>query len=148
MTHKKVNVCVGETNAAILTGRADLSIWSDEELLRGQRKSKNGKWQGRKPKVVPLALHQELNSRRMQRAREVLNDSLADAVTLFAEVVRDKKAPLDLRMKAAKEITDRVMGRAPEHVHVDVGQSPWERLVIDAIVDTEVIDTTALEDHK
>ncbi len=146
-TNNKISL--GKTNLAILNGEEDVSLWSDEELLRGQRKSKNGRWTGRKPTVVPLALHLELNKRRMSRAREVLDDSLEAAVTLYRDVVQDEDAPLDLRLKAAKEILDRVMGKAPEHVKVRLEPEPWERVLVDSIVyleGDEPIETTGVRD--
>jgi len=143
------NISLGKTNTLILSGAEDVSLWSDEELLRGQKKARNGRWTGRKPTVVPLAVHLELNKRRMSHAREVLDDSLEAAVSLFAEVVRDVDAPLDLRLKAAKEITDRVMGRAPEHVQVHLAPEPWEELLVDSIVSGygDVIDAEVIGDE-
>ena len=150
MTGSGKSISLGKTNAAILNGTEDLSVWSDEELLRGQRKSKNGRWTGRKPTVVPLALHLELNNRRMTAAREELNGNLVAAVALFGQVVNDPNAPLDLRLRAAKEITDRVLGRAPEHVSVHLAPEPWETLLVDSIVDItydgDPIETTGVRD--
>ncbi len=139
------SITLGNTNAAILRGDEDLSTWSDEELLRGQKKAKNGKWMGRPPKVVPLALHHELNHRRMSRAREVLDESLEAAVALFAEVVNDTEAPTDLRLKAAKEIMDRVMGKAPDKVSIRLEPEPWELAVAEVEFVTDAIDTTVAD---
>lgn len=148
------SITLGNTNTAILNGDEDLSLWSDEELLRGQRRARNGRWQGRPPKVVPMAVHHELNRRRMSKAREVLDESLEAAVSLFAEVVKDKDAPLDLRLKAAKEIVDRTMGKAPDTVSIHVEKAPWEEVVEQVefytddddldIVNAVVIDTDTL----
>lgn len=140
---KRALVSLGHTNTAIVNGDEDLSLWSDEELLRGQRRARNGKWMGRPPKVVPMAVHHEMNRRRMSRAREVLDESLEAAVSLFAEVVNDTEAPTDLRLKAAKEIMDRVMGKAPDKVSIRLEPEPWELAVADVeFITDEVIDTT------
>src|SRR5688500_3570828 len=64
---------VGKSNTAILRGEADLSSWSEEELIRGQKRSASGRWQGRPPKVVPKALHDELVKRKMSKAYELLS---------------------------------------------------------------------------
>lgn len=148
------SITLGNTNASILRGDEDLTLWSDEELLRGQRRAKNGRWMGRSPKVVPMAVHHELNRRRMSKAREVLDESLEAAVALFAEVVKDPDAPLDLRLKAAKEIVDRTMGKAPDKVSIHVEQAPWEEVVDsvvlfydeDDIVDAVVVDPWDIQD--
>jgi hypothetical protein len=85
----------------------------------------------------------------MVAAREELNSSLVAAVSLFGEVVNDEDAPLELRLRAAKEITDRVLGRAPEHVSVHLEPEPWERLLVDSLVyidGDEPIETTGVRD--
>ncbi len=92
---------VGKANAAILDGTADLSLWDEEELLRGQRKSRNGKFQGSPPKMVPKKIHDELVKRKLSRAYELLNESIVDAVLVLREVVTDDEADYSDRIKAA-----------------------------------------------
>lgn len=70
------HIRVGESTVAILNGEEDVSLWSDEELTRGQRKDKNGTWVGRPPTVVPKALHDELVRRKMSKAFELLRDNV------------------------------------------------------------------------
>ena len=131
MTGKPVHV--GRINRAILDDKEDLSLWDEEELLRGQRRSRNGDFQGSKPKVVPKRIHDELVRRTLSKAHETLRSSLEDAVTLFATVVRDKNADLKLRLMAAKEIKDSVMGKAPINVDVYVQElKPFEQALLDA----------------
>jgi hypothetical protein len=127
-------VGIGMTNLAILNGDEDLSLWSEEELIRGQRRAKNGKWQGRKPKVVPVAVHNELVRRRLSQAGELLRESLVDAVTLLREVVQDEEAQYSDRIKAATLIMDRVMGKAAEHVTLTLQEEPpWAKVIRAAI---------------
>src|SRR4051794_8597810 len=97
-------ISVGKTSAAILNGDEDLSLWDDEELRRGYRRDKNGIWSGRKPKVVPRAIHDELVRRTLDEAGEVLRDSLVDAVQLYRQILNDVEAPLNLRLQAADKI--------------------------------------------
>jgi hypothetical protein len=113
-------VYIGETNRAILSGAEDLSLWSEEELLRGQRKAKNGRWTGRPPKVVPLRVHEELTRRRLSTAYELLREDLVAAVQVLGEVVRDNEAPTKDRLRAAELIIERVMGKAPVKVELGV----------------------------
>lgn len=124
------HIRVGKTNLALLNGDEDLSLWSDEELIRGQRRAKNGKWQGRKPKVVPIAVHNELVRRRLSQAGELLCESLVDAVTLLRVVVTDEDAQYSDRIKAANLIMDRVMGKAPEKVALTLEDEPlWAKAI-------------------
>ncbi|HVX19210.1 MAG TPA: hypothetical protein VHA73_14360 [Acidimicrobiales bacterium] len=117
---KSNKVSVGKTNLAILNGTEDLSVWSEEELLRGQRRDRNGRWAGRPPKVVPLRVHEELTRRRLDKAYELLRDNLVAAVEVLGEVVQDKKAAPKDRLRAAELIMERVMGKAPMKVEVGV----------------------------
>ena len=49
----RARVRMSDTNTAILRGELDLTAWSEEELIRGQRRARNGHFQGRPPRVVP-----------------------------------------------------------------------------------------------
>lgn len=114
-------VYVGKTNRAILDGEVDLSIWSEEELVRGQRKSASGRWQGSRPKVVPTLLHDELVKRKMTKAYELLSESVLDAVQVLVDVARDKEADPNVRIKAATEILNRTVGKPKENVQLHLG---------------------------
>src|SRR5262245_54429365 len=111
-------VWVGKTNSAILNGTEDVSLWSDEELLRGQRRASNGRWPGRPPKVVPKAIHDEMGRRRMLKAHDLLRDNLLAAVEVLVTIARDKRAEDKDRLKAVGMIMDRVLGKVPERVHL------------------------------
>ena len=117
-------VRVGKTNSAILSGQADLSTWSDEELMRGQKRSKNGNWTGRPPVVVPTLLHQELVRRKMSKAHDLLRDNLVAATEVLIELATDADVESATRLKAATTILDRVLGKAPETVNVELTK-PW-----------------------
>ncbi len=152
MTRKPVYP--GRTNSAILAGDADLREWDDEELLRGQRKSKNGQFHGKPPKVVPMGVHQELTRRRLSKAYELLRDDLVAACQLLGSVVRDDNAPYKDRIKASEIIIERVMGKVPEKIDVAIFPTPLEQafkamlvpddealsLSAEDIVDAELVD--------
>jgi hypothetical protein len=141
-------VKISETSQRILNGTEDLSVWSEEELIRGVRRDKNGRFR-KSPKVIPHAVHQELVKRRMSRAYDLLRESTYDAVQVLVEVAKDKKADTALRVKAAELILDRTLGKAPQHLTLDVN-APWQKLMAQAIVatteDEDVIDGEVVED--
>jgi hypothetical protein len=147
-------VKVSETTQRILNGTEDLSVWSEEELTRGVRRGKDGKFRN-KPKVIPHAVHQELVKRRMSRAYDLLRESTYDAVKVLVEVAKDENADTAVRVKAAELILDRALGKAPQHVSVDVN-APWRQLMAQAIVasvdppgaDEEVVDGELVEDAR
>jgi hypothetical protein len=132
------------TTAMILSGELDVSSWSDEELRRGQRRDRNGKWGGRPPKVIPKAIHNELVKRTYDKASKILQDSLVDAVTLFATIVRDDKADPAVRLKAATIIVERVMGKEPIKVSVTT-QAKWQAAITHSIVSLPAEELLSLE---
>jgi hypothetical protein len=118
------HIRVGKTNLAILNGDMDLSTWSEEELIRGQRRAHTGRFTGRPPKVVPMAVHNELVRRRLSKAADLLNESVVDAVLLLRQVVTDEEANYGDRIKAAQLIVERVMGKTPERIELTM-EPPW-----------------------
>lgn len=129
--------------AAVVYDGASLDDWDDEELLRGRRKNKNGKFNGRPPLVIPAALHKELTRRRFSRAHDLLSDSLVDAAQMLRAVVNDVEVAPEARIHAAEVIFSRVLGRPRESIAVDFtsgpgvsGPAPWEQIVVQAIVGT------------
>ena len=130
MTRYKAEVRVGQANAAILAGAEDLSLWTEEELLRGTRKDKNGKWSGRPPKIVPKAVHQELVQRRMLDAHSLLGENLVKAVQVLVDIATDKRADAAVRVKAASLIMDRVLGKVPDKVMLTEDPEPtWAKAI-------------------
>jgi hypothetical protein len=144
---KRELVQLGKTNSAILNGSADLSLWSEEELIRGQRRSANGKFQGRPPKVVPKALHDELVARKMTQAYNLLNESIYDAVAVLREVALDKDADGAVRIKAATEILNRTMGKPSQEMKLSI-KSQFDEVFEAMIVpdDDYVLDAVSWED--
>ncbi len=136
-------VWVGKANRAILDGTEDLSLWSEEELLRGQRKGRHGRWVGPRPKVVPTAVHQELVQRRMLAAHKLLGENLVKAVQVLATIMEDKRADHGVRVKAATTIIERVLGKVPERIHLapDDPEPTWAKAIragmVQALVPTE-----------
>ena len=105
---------VGQTNLAILRGDEDVSQWTDEELQRGQRRDRNGKWCGRPPKIVPKAVHDELVRRTYSAAQRDITVSLEKAVKKMVSLIDDPDAEPAIQFNAAKFVIERVMGKTPE----------------------------------
>ncbi len=140
-------VYVGKTNLAILSGEEDLSLWSEEDLIRGQKRGKNGKWGGRPPKLVPKVLHDELVKRKLTRAYELLNESIYDAVAVLVDVAKDPEADASVRIKAATEILNRTIGKPTEKVKLDLAvKSRFEEACEAMIVpDDHVVEAESWE---
>jgi len=150
---KRGYIRMGQVNTAILTGQEDLSVWTEEELIRGQKRGKNGKWQGRKPKVVPTEVHDELVRRTLNEAKEMMRTALMPAVTLLGTIITDPDASDKDKLQAASMVIDRMMGKTPERITVSEGVPEWFAALTDGIVslddeqdDDEPIDVESWED--
>lgn len=142
-------VRIGKTSQAILNGDEDLSIWTDEELRRGQRKSKRGIWEGRPPAIVPKALHDELVKRTLDEAQQLMRDNLLEAVRVLTALVADSSVEPKDRIKAVEIVMNRVMGKAPDKVEVSGEMKPWEVVLQGGIIrDTAEDDDEEIEDDE
>lgn len=127
-------VRVGPANTKVLTGEDDLSEWDDEELRRGQRRDKNGRFQGRAPVIVPKRIHDELVRRTIAGAGKLLQENLTVAVEMLIEVVKGQDTEDKDKIKAIGMVMDRVMGKTPEKVE-HVGETPkWQIAMQNGIV--------------
>ena len=127
-------LCMWAGHADFLNGKiADLSEWDDEELMRGMRRDKGGKFRGRRVRLVPAACLKELHKRQFSRAHDLLNESLVDGALALREIIKDETHPD--RVKAIELLFNRVLGAAPQHVSVDVGvTAPWMEMITASIV--------------
>jgi hypothetical protein len=141
-------VHVGRATADVLAGEVDLSDWDDEELVKGRRKDKNGRFTGRPPKLLPAAYFQELTKRRFARAYQLLEGSLIDGARFLASIIRNEDAPNADRLRATELLFDRILGRPKERVGLSIEEpNKFQRLLMAAIVGTEeqVIDGEIIE---
>ncbi len=119
MTRMKQAYYPGKTNLAILQGDDDLSSWDEEELIRGQRRNKRGRFPNNPPKIVPKALHDELVKRKLTKAYDLLNESIYDAVAILIDIAKDERTDASVRLKAVKEILDRTIGKQPIRLKIE-----------------------------
>lgn len=140
---------LGVTQTAVMTGEDNLEEWDEEELIRGQRKDKNGRFQGRPPKVVAKAIHDELVKRTLNEAKELMRSALVPAVSMLGEIIKDPDASDKDKLTAATMIIDRMMGKSPEKIEVTGNTPPWLVAITDGIVsldDEEPIDVESWEE--
>src|SRR4051812_12436616 len=100
-------VRVGASNAGLLAGDDNIREWDDEELLRGQRRDRNGRFTGAPPKVVPKAVHDELVRRTMGKAGDLLRVNLLAATEVLISIAADETVEPSVRLKAVGMIQDR-----------------------------------------
>lgn len=100
-----------------LTGRTvealdhpeSIAEWDDEELARGYRRDRNGRFTGAPPKIIPREVYMELQRRHVDAAARYLAEHAKEMAEVLVEIAtfsKDDKA----RVAAAKYLLDRVMG--------------------------------------
>jgi hypothetical protein len=141
---------VSPITAAIVNGQEDLSTWTDEELERGQKGDKNGRWPTKKPTIVARAVHDALTRHKMSKAHDLLRENTYKAVQVLVEVATDRAVDRAVRLKAAELILDRTMGKPMEKMRLDIASdSPFMQMIATAIVpraQADVIEGEVIEE--
>lgn len=129
------NIQVGKRNAAILRGEEDVTEWSEEELVQGRRKASDGTWGGRRPKLVPTAVHDQLVKQTLSEANQLLLSQAPRAIEMLFDLAENAEDE-GVRLKAVGMILDRVMGKVTEKIDLraEVELKPWEEAIIAAVV--------------
>lgn len=112
-----------------------LKEWDDEEIARGQKRDKNGRFTGNPPAVLPRAILEEQNRRSVRKANDKLARSVEDGVKALAEIIAhsdDDKA----RVKAIEIMMNRVMGKPEGTVNINHGlqDQPWMKALQAALL--------------
>ena len=136
-------VYVGKSNQAILNGTDDLSDWTEEELIRGTRRGRNGRWMGRPPKVVPKVVHDEWVRRKFAKSYDLMQQNLVEAVQELCKLALNAKDET-VRLKAIDLLMKHTLPPKPEHLTIRLEPRPYEQ-VRRSIIDREIGDYDAIE---
>lgn len=125
-----------------MTMREMVEGLSVEELVRGQIKDGQGRFNGRPPKWVPREFHRACLEELMRRGRDMWQKNYLGAIEAMTDIARGKgaagsEATPGERIKAAQFVIERMEGKVPERLVV-VEEKRWET-VMDGIV-AEVSD--------
>lgn len=127
-------VRLGKVNTDILTGYEDITQWDDEELARGQKRDKNGRFQGRQPVVVPTVVHNEMVRRSMKAAERLLQTALVPACEALSAIITNPDTEDKDKLRAVDMILNRVLGKSPEKVEITGEMKPWESAIVASVV--------------
>jgi hypothetical protein len=122
-----------EVVEANLVARGEISFdeWTDEELIRGYRKNRNGKF-GPPPKWVSQEVVQELHRRILKRGGRKMLQSYLRSVDILIELANNADSE-KVRLEAVKELQNRVAGKVPDRIAVSA-DDPWQDMLADAYV--------------
>jgi hypothetical protein len=131
-------VRISRANVNIMTGKEDLTQWSDEDLIRGYRKGMTRGHREPVPKVIPREVFEELCNRILYYAKHTMVAELRYAVEKHIEIIKmiDSENPTGPQIKAIEMLYERVLGKPTEHVAVYSGGElqPWQQAVATGIV--------------
>lgn len=145
---KRAYVQLGKANTRIITGQEDLSEWDDEELKRGQRRDKNGRFQGVAPKIVPKVIHDELVRRTLSRANQKLMENTEAAVEALIDVIKGADTDEKARVKAIDMLLARTMGKPADKLEVTGDTPAWQLAIGTAIVSIKSSDILGDDDEE
>lgn len=111
---------VHPATADLIDNPAQVLEWDDDELSRGRRKGKDGKFTGRDPNIIPAEAYRELVRRQIARAQKLMATNLVQAVEALTMIASSGDAANGDRIRAANIIIERLMGKNPEVVEVSV----------------------------
>lgn len=108
-----------------INGALSLDDLEDEELVQqGFRTSNGGIF---KPRNVPREMAHAFTKAIYDRAHREFRSNAIQAAATMAEIMTDKSNDPEVRLKAAKEIIERNLGRTPQVVAI-TGSAPWEEI--------------------
>jgi hypothetical protein len=111
---------------------------SNEEIVRGQIKDKNGKFTGAPPKWVPRAFHRACVAELMRRGKRLWQENYLQAIESMTAVATGQIAGTTPgeRIRAAQFVIERLEGKVPETL-VITNEQPWELVIDDIIADVD-----------
>lgn len=142
---------INNKTADLIDNPDQVKDWDEEELRRGYRRNKAGKFSGRPPRVVPTVCYQELTKRKIAEAQTLIRDNLVDAVKVLKDIMLSDFADEGARIKAADMFITRVLGKVPDKIDASVTmeEPKWLAAMREATVVEEgegkVLDAQATE---
>lgn len=132
---------VGAEDLMYAEGTLNMDDWEVEELIRGYRKNRNGKW-GKPPAFIPTEVQQECVRRLVKHGRKNLEGAFVKATELLVELAQTADSE-KVKLEAIKEVMDRVAGKTPDHLKI-AAEAPYEAFLADSLEPmTEVTETTS-----
>jgi hypothetical protein len=142
-------------NALVADHILDLDDWDREELIRGYRRNRNGKF-GQPPKYIPREVQQECWKRLVKIGEKELKGAYLDVVKNLINLAKgtdDDGDPLEIpakvQLEASKEVMERLVGKIPEHLRVSP-DAPWQDYLADSLEPVSLVErtTTEIEGHR
>lgn len=116
-------VRVSANAADALDNPESIKEWDDEELRRGRRRDKNGRFTGRDPNMIPTNVLREIVRREIKRAEKTIAENLQKGVEALTAIAISPRAEDRDKLAAIKIMMDRCMGKVPDKIET-TGTTP------------------------
>jgi hypothetical protein len=123
-------------------GYLSLDDWDTEELVRGYRRGRSGKF-GKPPRYVPRELQQEILRRLLRRGERKLHMHLIKAIEDLIDLAENSTSD-KVRLEATREVINRVVGKVPERINI-AADAPYQDMLADSLVPISDIPPLELE---
>jgi hypothetical protein len=137
---------VYDEDYAIAQGVLSMDDWDDEELIRGYRRNRNGRF-GAPPKYIAREVQQEAFRRLVNRGERKMKEAYIKSVEGLIDLAHHASSE-KVRLDAQRELLNRVIGKVPDKVLV-AHEEPWEQMLADSMVpisEMPAIDMTTDDD--
>jgi hypothetical protein len=116
-----------------------------EELRRGQLRNISGGFSGKPPAAMPVSFYQELQTEYLRRVKQDNLIAVEEAYAALRDVLDNFRSPADARVKAAKELLDRLEGTAQQNLSISGSveiKAKWEHLLESGEIVVDIDDET------
>ena len=120
-----------DEDVLIADGKLSLDDWDEEELIRGYRRDRSGRFAD-PPKFIPREVQQEAFRRLMRIGERRLRQSYVKAIDQLVELALDEDTPAKVKLEAIKEIQNRTVGKTPDVVVQT--EAPWRDMLVDSVI--------------
>ena len=128
----------------IADGKLSIDDWDEEELIRGYRRGRNGRF-GEPPKYIPREVQQEAFRRLVRLGERRMRQEYLSIVDELINLATDRTVSDKVRLEAIKEVQNRVVGKTPD-VTVSV-EAPWQDMLVDSLIPMTETDALLVEGH-
>jgi len=124
-------------DALIAEGKLTLDDWDEQELIRGYRRGRNGRF-GDPPKYIPREVQQEAFRRLVRVGERKMRQQYLNIIDELINLATDRTVSDKTRLEAIKEVQNRVVGKTPEMVVTT--EAPWQDMLVDSVLPLSEVD--------
>lgn len=117
--------------AELMNGQRSVEDMDDDELIQMRFKDKGGHFRGRPPKNIPRELAIAAQQELLKRGVKAMEENFLGAIGIMAHLMLNGEEE-STRFKAAQYIYERVAGKTPDKVEINV-DARWQ-VLLDSII--------------